>query len=137
MARAYHNLRGLRNDIERALREGDYGEVTLLLELLDDVADARDGIEHDTGLEETSDDSLQLVEDELAVRERERRPTVGGLAPGYGPVRQPLVGGLPGMELEVVHHDRATSLAEGAARGTAAVVRTTPGVATRLVKGGS
>lgn len=57
--REYHNLRGLVRDMQRALREGDYSEVTALVDLIDDIADARVGIAEDAS-GDGPDDGLDL-----------------------------------------------------------------------------
>lgn len=86
MAREYHNLRGIVRDITRALREGDYSEVAAFVDLLDDFADAREGINEDAGMEDADDPAGESGDPVLELRDSTDSGTVGGSPTRHDPV---------------------------------------------------
>lgn len=111
MAREYHNLRGIVRDITRALREGDYSEVAAFVDLLDDFADAREGVDEDSSVEDAEDTSGESGQLDLDVRDGDDRLEVGGPSPGHGAVRNSALAQSPSVAATM---ERARRLARSA-----------------------
>lgn len=112
--RQYHNLRGLVRDIERALREGDYSEVFAFLDLVEDIEDARDGIESDTVLEDAEDTATDVGDPQLELRNSDDGSSLLAAPSGHGSGRDPLLGGSPGLGSPVERQEHAGELARAA-----------------------
>lgn len=124
--REYHNLRGIVRDIERALREGDYSEVATFVDLLDDFADAREGIDEDTLLDDAEGTSGQECLPNMELRDQPDGTPLDGTAQGHDSLRSDALDAARGLGPAVERIARLSASAGGIIRDSAPVVRTAP-----------